>query len=155
MLSEKDLEKFLKERGVDFELIEFKETVMNSESAANKTNGIVVKTILLICDDEPIFCILFGKDKIDFEKIKKELNCKEVRLAKAKEVKEISGYDIGAVPPVGHKQKITTIVDKKVSELKDSEIIYCGGGSHYHLLKISKSTLFKILDDFLIKEISA
>jgi prolyl-tRNA editing enzyme YbaK/EbsC (Cys-tRNA(Pro) deacylase) len=155
MLSEKDLEKFLKERGVDFELIEFKETVMNSESAAKKTNGIVVKSILLICDDEPILCILFGRDKIDFEKVKKEMNWKDMRLAKAKEVKEITGYDIGAVPPVGHKQKIRTIVDKKVSELNDSEIIYCGGGSHYHLLKISKSTLFKILDNFLIKEISA
>ncbi|MDT7858945.1 MAG: YbaK/EbsC family protein [Candidatus Aenigmarchaeota archaeon] len=154
MLSEKDLEKFLKERGVDFELIEFKETVMNSESAAKKTNGIVVKSILLICDDEPILCILLGKDKIDFEKIKKELNCREVRLAKAKEVKEISGYDIGAVPPFVHKQKIRTIIDSKVDGLREDEEIYCGGGSHYHLLKIRKSDLMRVIENAEIKDIT-
>jgi prolyl-tRNA editing enzyme YbaK/EbsC (Cys-tRNA(Pro) deacylase) len=154
MLSEKDLEKFLKERGVDFELSEFKETVINSESAANKTNGIVVKSILLICDDEPILCILFGKDKIDFEKIKKELNCREVRLAKAKEVKEISGYDIGAVPPFGHKQKIRTIIDSKVDNLREDEEIYCGGGSHYHLLKIRKADLMRAIENAEIKDIT-
>jgi len=154
MLSEKDLEKFLKEKNVNFELIEFKESVMSSESAASKVDGIIVKSILLICDNEPIICILLGKDKIDFEKIKKELNCKEVRLAKAKEVKEVTGYDIGAVPPVGHKQKIKTIVDTKVSKLNEDELIYCGGGSHYHLLKIRKDNLMKTLEKVEIKDIS-
>ena len=154
MLNEKDLEKFLEEKNIDFELIEFKESVITSESAANKTNGIVIKSILLICDYEPIICILLGKDKIDFEKIKKELNCKEVRLAKAKEVKEISGYDIGAVPPFGHKQKIRTIIDSKVDSLSEDEEIYCGGGSHYHLLKIRKADLMKAIENVEIKDIS-
>jgi prolyl-tRNA editing enzyme YbaK/EbsC (Cys-tRNA(Pro) deacylase) len=155
MLSEKDLEYFLKERNVDFELIKFDEDVTTSEKAASQVIGVIVKSILLICDNQPLLCILLGKHRIDFEKIRREISCKDVRLAKAREVKEITGYDIGALPPVAHKQKIRTIVDKKVSELNDSEIIYCGGGSHYHLLKITKATLFKILDDFLMKEISS
>lgn len=154
MLNEKDLEKFLKERNVEFELIKFEENVTTSEKAASQTSGVIVKSILLICDNQPILCILLGKDKIDLEKIRKEINCKEVRLAKAKEVKEISGYDIGALPPVAHKQNIRIIVDKKVSELSDSEIIYCGGGSHYHLLKIKKRDLLKVLEKLDIKYVS-
>jgi len=146
MLTEKYLEKFLRERNVEFELLKFEESVITSERAASQTNGVIIKSILLICDNNPLLCILLGKDKIDFEKIKKELNCKEVRLAKAKEVKEITGYDIGAVPPIAHKQKIRTIVDRKVSELKDDEVVYCGGGSHYHLLKIRKENLLKVLE---------
>ena len=77
-----------------------------------------------------------------------------VRLAKAKEVKEITGYDIGAVPPVAHKQKIKTIVDSKVNILNDEEILYLGGGSHYHLLKIKKRELMKVLQDAKIGSIS-
>jgi len=154
MLTEKYLEKFLRERNVEFELLKFEESVITSERAASQTNGVIIKSILLICDNNPLLCILLGKDKIDFEKIKKELNCKEVRLAKAKEVKEITGYDIGAVPPIAHKQKIRAIVDRKVSELKDDEVIYCGGGSHYHLLKIRKENLLKVLGDIEIKDIS-
>jgi len=87
------------------------------------------------------------------KKIKRELNCKEVRLAKAKEVKEITGYDIGAVPPIAHKQKIKTIVDSKVGMLDDEEV-HLGGESHYHLLKIKKKELVKILQGVEIKRIS-
>jgi len=154
MLNEKDLEKFLIEKNVDFEIVRFEESVVSSEAALNLVNGIVVKSILLICDGNPILCILMGKDKVDFDKIKKEISCNEVRLARAKEVKEITGYDIGAVPPIAHKQKIRTIVDFKVSNLEDEEIVYCGGGSHYHLLKIRKKDLLKILEGKEIKDIS-
>jgi len=154
MLNEKDLEIFLMERNVEFELLKFEKDVMSSKAAEKQINGIIIKSILLICDDRPILCLLLGKDKIDFEKIKRELNCMNVRLAKAKEVKEITGYDIGAVPPVAHKQKIKTIVDSKVNILNDGEVLYLGGGSHYHLLKIKKRELMKVLQDAKIGSIS-
>ena len=153
MLNEKDLEKFLKERNVELELPKFEEAVMSSKLAEEQINGIIIKSILLICDGRPILCILFEKDIIDFEKIKRELNCKNVRVAKAKEVKEITGYDIGALTPIVHKQKIKTIVDSKVDTLNDEEEVYLGGGSHYHLLKIKKRELMKILQDAEIKDI--
>jgi len=154
MLNERDLENFLKERKVEFELAKFEENVISSEKAASQTNGVIVKNILLICDNNSLLCILLGKDKIDFDKIRREIGCKDIRLAKAREVKDITGYDIGAVPPTVHKQKIRTIVDKKIDELKKDEVIYCGGGSHYHLLKIRKENLLKVLGDIEIKDIS-
>jgi len=137
MFNEKYLEKFLRERNVEFELLKFDEPVISSELARKQINGIIIKSILLICNDKHLLCLLLGKDKIDFEKIKRELNYKNVRLVKAKEVKEITGYDIGAVPPIAHKQKIKTVVDSKVGMLDDEEV-HLGGGSHYHLLKIKK-----------------
>lgn len=154
MLNEKDLENFLKEKNVNFEIVKFEKNVVTSTSAANQVEGIIIKSILLICDEFPILCILLGKDRIDFEKVRREVNCKDVRLAKAKEVKEITGYDIGALPPIAHKQKITTIIDKKLTEIKEDEIIYCGGGLHYHLLRIEKGKLLKILEKTEIKDIS-
>ncbi len=154
MLNECHLENFLRDKNIEFELIKFEENVMTSERAAKKISGIVLKSILLICDGEPLLCILLGKDKINFEKIKREINCENVRLAKAREVKEISGYDIGAVPPIAHISKIRTIVDSKVSMLGDDEIVYCGGGSHYHLLKMKKGDLMKVLQNVEIKNIS-
>jgi prolyl-tRNA editing enzyme YbaK/EbsC (Cys-tRNA(Pro) deacylase) len=154
MLNEKDLKSFLEERYIDFEIVKFEKSVISSENAASQTNGTIVKSILLICDGNPTLFILLGKNKIDFEKVKKEIGFKDVRLAKAKEVREITGYDIGALPPLAHKQKIKTIIDKKVNELNDNEIIYCGGGSHYHLLKIRKKELIKILSNVEIKDVA-
>jgi len=146
LLDEKYLENYLNKLGVSFQIIKYEKPVMSSKNAEEHTDGIVAKSIILICDNKPLLCFLLGKDMIDLNKIKKYFNCNEVRLAKAKEVKEITGYDIGGVPPVGLKQKIKTIVDKKVIELDDDQIIYCGGGSHYHLLRISKKDLLKIME---------
>ena len=146
LLDEKYLENYLNKLSVPFQIIKYEKPVMSAKNAEEHTDGIVAKSILLICDNKPLLCFLLGKDMIDLDKIKKYFNCNEVRLAKAKEVKEITGYDIGGVPPVGLKQKIRTIVDKKIIELDDDQIIYCGGGSHYHLLRISKKDLLKIME---------
>jgi len=146
LLDEKYLENYLNKLGITFQIIKYEKPVISSKYAEQQVNGIIAKSIILICDKKPLLCFLLGKDKIDLNKIKKYFNCNEVRLAKAKEVKEITGYDIGSVPPVGLKQKIKTIVDKSIIELDDDQIIYCGGGSHYHLLRISKKDLLKIME---------
>ena len=146
LLDEKYLENYLNKLGITFQIIKYEKPVMSAKNAEEHTDGVVAKSIILICDNKPLLCFLLGKDTIDLNKIKKYFNCNEVRLAKAKEVKEITGYDIGSVPPVGLKQKIRTIVDKKIIELDDNQIIYCGGGSHYHLLRISKKDLLKIME---------
>jgi len=68
MFNEKYLEKFLRERNVEFELLKFDEPVISSELARKQINGIIIKSILLICNDKHLLCLLLGKDKIDFEK---------------------------------------------------------------------------------------
>jgi len=146
LLDEKYLENYLNKFDISFQIIKYERLVMSTKNAEEHTDGIIAKSILLICNDKPLLCFLLGKDRIDLDKIKKYFNCNEVRLAKAKEVKEITGYDIGSVPPIGLKQKIKTIIDKKIIELNDDQIIYCGGGSHYHLLRISKKDLLKVME---------
>ena len=146
LLDEKYLENYLNKFDISFQIIKYERPVMSTKNAEEHNDGIIAKSILLICNDKPLLCFLLGKDRIDLDKIKKYFNCNEVRLAKAKEVKEITGYDIGSVPPIGLKQKIKTIIDKKIIELNDDQIIYCGGGSHYHLLRISKKDLLKVME---------
>jgi len=146
LLDERYLENYLNKLGISFQIIKYEKPVMSAKNAEEHKDGIIAKSIILICDNKPLLCFLLGKDMIDLNKIKKYFNCNEVRLAKAKEVKEITGYDIGSLPPIGLKQKIRTIVDKGIIELNDDQIIYCGGGSHYHLLRISKKDLLKIME---------
>ncbi|MCC5447294.1 aminoacyl-tRNA deacylase [Candidatus Nanobsidianus stetteri] len=146
LLDEKYLENYLNKFGVTFQIIKYEKPVISSKDVEQQVNEIIAKSILLICDNKPLLCFLLGKDMIDLNKIKKYFNCNDVRLAKAKEVKEITGYDIGGVPPIGLKQKIRTIVDKSIIDLNDDQIIYCGGGSHYHLLRISKKDLLKVME---------
>jgi len=52
------------------------------------------------------FASCLEKMKPILKKIKRRLNCKKIGLVKTKEVKEIIDYDIGALLPITHKQKI-------------------------------------------------
>jgi len=56
----------------------------------------------------------------------------KVRLATPEEVRQITGFEVGAVPPVGIKVK--TIVDPKVLE---NEFVIGGGGRIDRLSKLN------------------
>jgi len=94
LLDEKYLKNYLNKLGITFQIIKYEKPVISTKYVEQQINGIITKSILLICDNKPLLCFLLGKDKIDLNKIKKYFNCNEVRLAKAKEVEEITGYDI-------------------------------------------------------------
>jgi len=73
---------------------------------------------------------------VDLNKLTKLVGL--VRLAKPKEVKEITGYDVGGVPPIG--VKVRTIVDSKVLE---NDFIVGGGGSIDKLLKLEPKKIIE------------
>ena len=53
-----------------------------------------------------VLCLVAGDRRASLNKIKKILNIKDVSMASADEVKNITGYTIGGVSPVGHLNKI-------------------------------------------------
>ena len=110
----------------------------------------VAKSILLIgSDNEPILAILLGKDKIDFAKIKKALGLTDVRLATPKEVLEITGYEVGGVPPISI-YGVRTLIDKSVAE-KDE--VVCGGGDARHLMRIKVKEIFDSVEGILVEDV--
>ena len=93
----------------------------------------VAKSIVLVgSGKQNILVILSGKDRIDFAKIKALLGVSDVRLAEPEEVFEITGYEIGGVPPISI-YGVATLMDRRVA--KKLEII-CGGGDELHLMRI-------------------
>jgi len=77
-----------------------------------------------------------GESKVDLDKLAKIFG--KVRFATPEEVKRITGFEAGAVPPVGVKVK--TVVDPKVLENK---FVISGGG---RIDKLSKLTPEKIVE---------
>ena len=58
-----------------------------------------------------------GDKKASLNKIKKDLNIKNASMASAEEVKDITGYTIGGVSPVGHLKKISVFIDNSLKDL--------------------------------------
>lgn len=89
----------------------------------------IIKSMLFITGKGPIIVIVDGESKVDVEKLGQLYG--GARLASPKEVIEITGYEVGALPPVG--VNIKTVVDKQVMENK---AVFGGGGSVTRLLKL-------------------
>lgn len=71
----------------------------------------IVKSLLVKVDDTFKMFLVPGDRKLDLEGIKHRFNSQSVRMANADEVKEITGYSIGGVPPFGHKNEIETYIE--------------------------------------------
>jgi Ala-tRNA(Pro) deacylase len=63
-----------------------------------------------------------GDKKVDQKKVAATLNWtkRDIRMATIEEVLEITGCEVGSVPPFGHKTKVPILVDTAVCENSES-----------------------------------
>ena len=97
-----------------------------------------------------IQCVLQGSRKIDFKKLKKELNLKSVSMASAEEVLKLTNCTIGSVPPFGPMFNLETYLDEHV--LSQDEIVF-SAGTHNDSIKL-KSRDYKELLGLKIIDVS-
>jgi prolyl-tRNA editing enzyme YbaK/EbsC (Cys-tRNA(Pro) deacylase) len=77
-------------------------TVGDAARAVGCGEAEIAKSIVFVCDGEPVVCVASGQHRIDPDKVADALDCAEVRQAAAGEVRAATGFPIGGVPPVGH-----------------------------------------------------
>tara|TARA_B100001093_G_C26483042_1_gene865690 strand:- start:18 stop:497 length:480 start_codon:yes stop_codon:yes gene_type:complete len=112
--------------------------------------GAIVKSLLLRANNIYILCLVAGDKKASLNKIKKTLDIKDVSMAKAEDVKNITGYTIGGVSPIGHKNKIDIFID---NSLERFNCLYAAAGHPNCIFKINFKDLQKITNGS-IKEIT-
>ncbi len=111
--------------------------------------GVAKSIVMVDSNNEPLLVILLGNDKIDFAKVKGILGVSDVRLAGPKEVLEITGYEVGGVPPIS-VYGIRTIMDKSVA--KKAEVV-CGGGDRQHLMRIKVREILESVEDITVQDV--
>lgn len=144
MRSSIDVCNHLQPTGVKFELVTLSGPVKNAASLA-EVLGLkpheVVKTLLFMADGEPVMAMVPGDKKADNSKLKKHLGAEKVVFATESEARETTEYMIVALPPVGLKDRIKTVVDKRI---KTGATVYAAGGSPNVVLKIRAVDLKKV-----------
>ena len=90
---------------------------MEAASSLNCEVGAIVKSLLFKAENTFILCLVAGDKKASLNKIKKSLNIKDVSMASADEVKDITGFTIGGVSPVGHLNKINIYIDNSLRKI--------------------------------------
>ena len=124
-------------------------TASEAASSLKCEIGAIVKSLLLKTEVNFILCLIAGDKKASLNKIKKMLNIKDVSMASADEVKNITGFTIGGVSPVGHLNKIDIYID---NSLERFNYLYAAAGHPNCIFKINFTNLQKITNG-LIREL--
>jgi len=106
-------------------------TVKQAVKATGLSPKQIIKSLLFISENGPILVILDGSSKVDLAKLNRVVGRGKIRLARPDEVKQITKYEVGSLPPIGVKAR--TIVDPRVLK---NRIVVGGGGNSTKLSKL-------------------
>ena len=138
------VQKKLKEFDESYRVIELDSSARTAKEAAESLNtdvGSIVKSLLFRSQNNFFLCLVSGDKRCSLNKLKKIKNLKEISMANPQSVKEVTGFTIGGVSPIGHLEKIEIFID---NNLKRFEKIYAAAGHPHCVYKIDFENLIKI-----------
>ena len=143
---EAEVREFLNSHGVETQIHVFAESTENAFLAAEALGvelGQIVKSIIFLADGKPVLILMSGDMNSDTKKLKKLLGARKIRIADAATVLAVTGYPVGAVPPVAHRQAMPTYIDES---LKRSSQIYPAAGTTSTMFVTTFEQLLKLTE---------
>jgi prolyl-tRNA editing enzyme YbaK/EbsC (Cys-tRNA(Pro) deacylase) len=143
--SAEKVQSVLNEFGFELNVIELSDSTRTAQEAAN-TIGCTISQIAksLIFQGKttknPILIIASGINRIN-EKAIKEYIGEKLGKADADFVLEHTGFAIGGIPPIGHKNPINTFIDE---DLMQYEEIWAAAGTPNAVFKLTPKILAEI-----------
>ena len=116
-------------------------TAIEAAKSLNCEVGAIVKSLLFRTEQNFTLCLIAGDKKASLNKIKKILNIKDVSMASADDVKNVTGFTIGGVSPIGHLNKIEILIDLSLERF---DKLFAAAGNPNCVFKISFQDLCKI-----------
>jgi prolyl-tRNA editing enzyme YbaK/EbsC (Cys-tRNA(Pro) deacylase) len=96
----------------------------------------IAKSIVVVCDGDPVVCVTSGAHRVDVERVALALDCAEVRVATPDEVRAATGFSVGGVPPFGHG--LPVLFDESLLRY---ERVWAAGGDANSLFEVDPREL--------------
>jgi len=134
----------LKDFDESLKVIVLDSSARTAQDAANSLNaevGSIIKSLFLRTKNSFLLCLVAGDRRCSLNKIKKILGEKDVSMGNADQVKQVTGFTIGGVSPVGHLNPIKIYIDQSLSRFEN---IFGAAGHPNCVFKINFIDLQKI-----------
>lgn len=89
---------------------------------------------------EPVLVLMDGASRVDVELVRRELGVAAVTQAKARLVRDATGYAIGGVPPFGHRTTIRVLADRS---LLTHDTVWAAAGDPHTVFPIDPTALVR------------
>lgn len=142
-----DLAQYIGENNIKAEIVHLQVETLTVAAAAEAVQVApdqIIKSVLFLADEKPVLVVANGLSRIHYKRLADELGLsrRRVKMARADQVLAITGYEVGAVPPFGHLQKLPALIDCTVLEVT---AVYGGGGEGNALMHLTTEELQRVL----------
>jgi prolyl-tRNA editing enzyme YbaK/EbsC (Cys-tRNA(Pro) deacylase) len=137
----------LEARGLQIEVTTLNDSARTAALAAAALNvevGQIVKSLLFLRDGEPIMVLCAGDRRVDAERL-------GLAAANAGKVREVTGFSIGGVPPLGHDVELATMVDES---LRRFPVVWAAAGTHHDVFAIGTEQLIEAIPGVRVTSVS-
>jgi|SRR5580700_3760565 prolyl-tRNA editing enzyme YbaK/EbsC (Cys-tRNA(Pro) deacylase) len=121
--SAQNIQDILNKKGITAKVLELPNSTRTAEDAAvaiGCTVAQIVKSLIFRTKEtnKPILVLASGPNRVN-EKLITEAVGEEIIKADANFTREVTGFAIGGIPPLGHKHPIETFIDEDLLKLKE------------------------------------
>ena len=116
-------------------------TALEAAESLNTDVGSIVKSLLFKSENNFILCLVSGDRRCSLNKLKKIKQQKDISMANPQSVKEVTGFTIGGVSPIGHLKEVEIFID---NNLKRFQNIYAAAGHPNCVYKVNFENLLKM-----------
>jgi Cys-tRNA(Pro) deacylase len=131
--------------GQKFQVLEFDATTRTAADAASAigcTVGQIAKSLVFrgANSNRPVLVVASGVNRVDETKVAAAVG-ETIARADADFVREATGFAIGGVPPVGHKNPPVVLVDESLMEFEE---IWAAAGTPNAVFRLTPADLMKL-----------
>ena len=140
----KRVQKKLLEYDASYKVMVLASSARTAQEAAESLNtdvGSIVKSLLFKSENNFILCLVSGDRRCSLYKLKKIKQQKDISMANPQSVKEVTGFTIGGVSPIGHLKEVEIFID---NNLKRFQNIYAAAGHPNCVYKVNFENLLKM-----------
>jgi prolyl-tRNA editing enzyme YbaK/EbsC (Cys-tRNA(Pro) deacylase) len=133
-----------REGGLEISVTRFPEGTRTADDAARAIGcsvAQIVKSLVFMADDEPILALVSGANRVDVARLAAAVGASTVRRATGDEARAAGGYAIGGVPPFGHAQPLTVLVDR---DLLAHQVLWAAAGLPDAVFAIAPDDLVRV-----------
>jgi prolyl-tRNA editing enzyme YbaK/EbsC (Cys-tRNA(Pro) deacylase) len=133
-------------KGVDLRITLLARTSHTAEDAARALGvelGQIVKTVVFVASSEeggrePVLCLVAGMNRVDVARLAAVVGEPSIRRTTAREARELTGFAIGGIPPIGHGRPGRAVMDPDLGRFR---IVWAAAGVDRAVFPVPPATL--------------
>jgi prolyl-tRNA editing enzyme YbaK/EbsC (Cys-tRNA(Pro) deacylase) len=137
----------LEQRGLQIEVRTLSDSARTAALAAAALDvevGQIVKSLVFLSGDEPVLVLCAGDRRVDAERL-------GLSPAPADRVREVTGFSIGGVPPLGHEGELPTAIDES---LRRFDVVWAAAGTPNDVFSIQAEALIHAIPGATVTDVS-